>query len=50
MTGRYGTEDAALRRVNALREKGTWPGVVRHPDGSASLTYDPQDTITTEGE
>lgn len=50
MTGRYGTQDAALRRADVLRQKGTWPGVITHPDGSASLTYDPQDTITVEDE
>lgn len=50
VTGRYGTRDAAFRRAEVLRQKGTWPGVITHADGSASLTYDPQDTITAEGE
>lgn len=49
MTGRYGSEDAALRRDGILRQKGTWPGTVRCADGTYRLTYDPQDA-TEAGE
>jgi hypothetical protein len=45
VTGPYATEDDAQRRVNALRQHGTWPGTVRHPDGTYSLTYDPGFTV-----
>lgn len=41
MSGPYTSEDAALRRVEALRKDGVWPGVRRHRDGTFSLTYDP---------
>jgi len=41
MTGPYATEDDALRHVDVLRQHGTWPGVIRHADGTCSLTYDP---------
>jgi hypothetical protein len=48
VTGPYATEELALRRVEALKHSGIWPGVRRHADGSASLTFDPQETTTTE--
>ena len=39
--GAYATEAAALRRVEALKRDGRWPGVTRHPDGTCDLTWDP---------
>lgn len=42
MTGRHASEDAALKRAGTLRQHGVWPGVRRHADGSASLTFDPE--------
>lgn len=47
MTGRYATPDRAFVRAEVLRRSGIWPGVRLHGDGSASLTFDPQDTTTT---
>ena len=43
MTGRYADEYRAFARVEALRRTGTWPGVIRHADGSCDLTFDPQE-------
>lgn len=40
--GRYPDEAAAFRRVEALKREGRWPGVIRHADGTCSLTWDPQ--------
>lgn len=48
MTVRYPTADAAFARVNILRRHGTWPGVRLHPDGPASLTFDPRDAAQEE--
>lgn len=48
MTARYGSEHQALKRADVLRQKGTWPGVLRFADGTYGLTYDPQDAITME--
>jgi hypothetical protein len=48
VSARYGTEDAALRRAETLRQRGTWPGVIRCADGLFRLTYDPQDTTEDE--
>jgi len=44
MTGQYATEDRALARVEILKRHGTWPGVIRHEDGSCDLTFDPQES------
>lgn len=38
---RYSSEEAALDRVDSLRQYGIWPGVVRYHDGRFGLTYDP---------
>lgn len=38
---RYSSEEAALDRVDSLRQYGIWPGVVRYSDGRFGLTYDP---------
>lgn len=48
MTGRYATEDLAFRRVRVLQQHGTWPGVILHGDGSASLTFDPYAPLPAE--
>jgi hypothetical protein len=40
--GRYATEEAAIRRVEALKKAGHWPGIIRHRDGTCDLTWDPQ--------
>lgn len=50
MTGRYPTEDRAFARVEILKRSGRWPGVTRHRDGSASLTFDPADPLPQESE
>jgi len=42
--GVYGTFDRAQQRVDALRRKGVWPGIVIRRDGLYGLTYDPGDT------
>lgn len=47
MTGPYATESDAQKRAEVLKQGGTWPGVIRYPGGTASLTYDPQDTALT---
>ena len=40
----YNDEDAAFRRAEAVRLQGKWwPGVIRHRDGTFTLTYDPLD-------
>ena len=41
MTGAYTTEADAQKRVVQLIRTGRWPGIITHPDGSASLTFDP---------
>ena len=38
---RYSTEEAAFERVDALKQYGIWPGVVRYRNGKFGLTYDP---------
>ena len=38
----YATEEAAFRRAETIRLHGKWwPGVIRHRDGTFTLTYDP---------
>jgi hypothetical protein len=44
---RYSSEERALMRVDALREFGIWPGVVRYRNGEFGLTYDPIGTGVT---
>ena len=46
MTGRYADESRALARVEVLNRHGTWPGVIRHEDGSCDLTSDPQEVLS----
>lgn len=41
LPGRYASEADAYRRVDALKKEGRWPGVIRHTDGTADLTWDP---------
>jgi len=43
VTGRYPDPDRAFRRAELLKRSGVWPAVRQHADGSASLTFDPQD-------
>ena len=44
MTGTYPDEIRAFQRVEVLKRTGIWPGVIRHPDGSCDLTFDPKET------
>lgn len=38
----YATEEQAFRRAETIRLHGKWwPGVIRHRDGTFTLTYDP---------
>lgn len=37
----YESEQRAQRRVASLRAHGIWPGMRRNPDGTFSLTHDP---------
>ena len=39
--GRYATEADAIRRLEALKRAGRWPGIIRHADGTRDLTWDP---------
>jgi len=41
--GRYPDEAGAQRRVEQLQHAGRWPGIIRHPDGTCDLTWDPPD-------
>lgn len=39
--GAYPSEAAAIRRLDQLKRAGRWPGIIRHADGTCSLTWDP---------
>jgi hypothetical protein len=40
----YDDEDKAFRRVEALKNRGLWwAGVIRHHDGTFTLTHDPDE-------
>jgi hypothetical protein len=40
----YPTFDAAQRRVEVLKRRGVWPGIVGPlPEGTYQLMYDPTD-------
>jgi hypothetical protein len=45
----YTTEDDAFLRAEAIRLRGKWwPGVIRHRDGTFTLTYDPLDQVAPD--
>lgn len=44
MKGIYDSYERAVRRVEVLKDRGVWPGITCHADGSCTLTYDPPDT------
>jgi hypothetical protein len=46
---RYAAEFKAEARVEALKNFGIWPGIVRRRDGTFSLTYDPGDLAVLDG-
>ncbi len=44
----YPTYEKAQRRVENLKQQGIWPGILPHPLGMFSLTYDPGDPEPAE--
>ncbi len=44
----YPTYEKAQRRVGNLKQQGIWPGILSHPLGMWSLTFDPGDPEPVE--
>ena len=40
----YPTYARALLRVEVLKKRGIWPGIITRHDGLFALTHDPSDT------